>query len=667
MKKVIMVGLLVFASELYPISTTMNHRLITSAPLLYKQIDYAYEKLSIEFQPLISGMFDPGHTIANLTPGGAMTLSLNQQGHGDVNSAWLYLGASNIHEDYASTVTFTPTQQMYGGLFHCYKQFEHVFIDVKTSLLQCKNIVNLTETGGNNGGLFNLAGVPIYNAYDAFTQNAFQYGKIGVSNQLIGFDNIQVLLGASTQVATMQGSNLESYVAGFAVLEVPTGAGTKSEWLFEPQVGTNHWGFGFGVDLMFLGDNDFSFVFGGNFRHFIANWETRTFDLTANGAWSRYLLVESLAVLPGGSAYTGGLTVGLPAINFLTQDALIEGRNQITMYGRLQKRFASCLFEISYNLFYDESESITKVRAIPSGFGIYDIAPAGGVTTASTATISQAIPVQDIVPIALVTSDLNLASGAAGQWLNNTIAARLQRVQEFYTYGIGASVDLAHTAQGISSWSVWANFEILLPDLSLYESENLFDRLLTIDSDTLPAKILIDTDQGKETLEVLPVNQDEVEMLLPELFIDMNEDHHQTKEVELLDTPCEDENDIMQNQVAETLEKFYAQQLEASCVNQDEVQMVLTELFIHMNKDNVTLAEEIETLENSHIDQDEIPMLLTELFIHMNTNNLVPAEETKTTIEIAPIKRPTFKGDMIALWNWCVDNYNYIKRFVYKK
>jgi hypothetical protein len=460
MKKNILVVLLIFGSSgLYAISSAMNHRLVTSSPLLYKQIDYQYEDLSIEFEPVACGSFDPDHIIANLTPDGKMSLSLNQAGLGDINPAWLYLG-SEEYLGYASNVTFTPTQQIYGGLFHCYKQFEHVFFDLKTSLLSCKTQVGIVEVGGDNGVLENYDGVVIYNAYDAFTQNYYQYGKIGASNALIGFDNIQLLLGASTHVDSMEKAHNQTYVAGFAVIEVPTGAGTKSEWLFEPQVGTNHWGLGFGVDLMFVNDNDFSFVFGGNFRHYIANWETRTFDLTENGAWSRYLLIEPLDSL------TGQSYVGNAAINILTQDALVQGRNQITMYGRLQKKFESCLFELSYNLFYDEAESINRVTAIPSGYGIYDIATSGGTTTSSTATINQANTVSDSIvsgPVELVTSDLNLASGAAGQILNNSVAARLQKVQEFYTYGLGASVDLAHSAQGISNWAVWVNFEILLP------------------------------------------------------------------------------------------------------------------------------------------------------------------------------------------------------------
>ncbi|MBP6869959.1 hypothetical protein KBC04_03695 [Candidatus Babeliales bacterium] len=466
MKKIILVLLLFSGLKLDAISSTMNHRLVTSSPLLYKQIDYSHENLSIEFEPWISQMFDPQHTVSNLAPEGLSTLSLEQRGTGDLNPTWLYLGSSNEDFNYSSKLNLHPTQQIYGLLFHTYKQFEHVFFDVRTSLLESKTMVELTETGGGNGGLDTYLGFIIHDAYEAFTQSEFEYGKIGASRQVIGFDNIQVMFGGSTEFSE---SDTRSYFAGFGVVEVPTGAGTKSEWLFEPQVGTNHWGIGFGFDTMFINDNGLSFVFGGNFRHLIANWEKRTFDLTDNGPWSRYLLVTPLSDYEGSEP----LSIGMPGINIFTQDALIAGRNQITMYARLQKQMEESLFEVSYNFFYNQAESIRQVTRIPSGYGIYALGTLGGISTASTAEINQAYSADDTdyysryfpldnTPVELVTDDLNLSSAAAGMWLSSTVAVRLQRVRENFTYGIGGSVDLANSQQAISTWSVWANFEILL-------------------------------------------------------------------------------------------------------------------------------------------------------------------------------------------------------------
>jgi hypothetical protein len=241
---------------------------------------------------------------------------------------------------------------------------------------------------------------------------------------------------------------------------VPTGGGTKSQWLFEPQVGTNHWAFGFGTDLMFVTDHDFSLVVGGNFRHMIANWEVRTFDLEQNGhgAWSRYLLLDDITTLDLNP------NVGTPAINILTQNALIAGRNEINFYARFAKKSTSGFFELSYNLHYNEAETIRQVTRIPSGYGLYALGTTGGVSTASTATINQAYPTSDQYgsAVELVNSQLNLESGAQGQWLSNMLAVRLQRIREFYTYGIGGSVDMGRGSQAISSWSAWINFEFLL-------------------------------------------------------------------------------------------------------------------------------------------------------------------------------------------------------------
>ena len=248
-----------------------------------------------------------------------------------------------------------------------------------------------------------------------------------------------------------------SYFAGFGIIEIPTGVGTKAEWLFEPQVGTNHWAFGFGADYMLLTDRGLSLVLGGNYRYMTKNWETRSFDLTANGQWSRYLALDTIAKLE-----TEGPVPGLPGINLFTQDALIEGRSQLNTYARLQKRFEKCLLEVSYNYFFTEKEKINRIDDKAPGFGIYDTASGGGVSTSHLAQIWQRNTPLDRSPVETVTSDLNINSACQSQWNSNTIAIRVQRLEEHCTYGVGGSVDLAHSAQAISSWSVWLNFEILL-------------------------------------------------------------------------------------------------------------------------------------------------------------------------------------------------------------
>lgn len=457
MKKICIVGMLIFGSQLHSYSSIMNHRLVTSEPLLFKQDDYSKfddKTFSLEIAPWGAGMFDPTHTMANLGVNGTSSMVLDQQGAGDINPELILLGSATIGRDYLSTVNLTPKMYMFGGLFHLYKQFENVFFDVRTALINCRTHIVIDEVGGGNGGMTEPDGTIITNAQEAFTQADWNYGKFGTVQNKTGLDNIQFMLGGFSEIGS---SAWNSFAAGFLLVEIPTGQGSQAEWLFEPQVGTNHCGVGFGADFMTVSDSLWSIVGGGNYRYLIANSEVRSFDLDPNGAWSRYLALQEISEIGSGPVN------GLPGINLFTQDALINGKSQVTLYARLQKRWEHCLFELSYNFFYTQQERIDFLNdSIDSGFGVYYVTDFGGVTTASTATISQSTPTFDAAPVTLLTSDLDVTSGAAGRWTSNMVAARLQYICDKVTFGLGGSVDMASSVQALSSWSAWLNLEVLL-------------------------------------------------------------------------------------------------------------------------------------------------------------------------------------------------------------
>lgn len=450
---------LMSVSFLQSISTVMSHRTISSSPLQYKQINYGQLAGSFEVEFWSAGMFDPTHTMANLGINGLSSFRLSQAGLGDVNSQLLLLATAGQNPDYYSSIDLKPNLMMYGQLIHGYKQFDYLFFDIKTALISCATSIKIQEIGSTVGGMQNSNNTPIYSALDAFTQSDWSYGKFGAEQKITGFDDIQFTIGSSTRMNSFSSDSCSSFIAGFGIVQIPTGVGTQANWLFEPQVGTNHWAFGFGVDGMVIADNGFSFIAGGNYRYIIKNWQTRSFDLTQNGQWSRYLALDRIALLG-----QQGPVAGLPGINLMTSDALIQGQNQLNLYARLQKQFSSCLFELSYNYFFTQSEKIEQVMSISSGYGVYDVATGGGVSTAHTATIAQRYPQLDAVPVMLKTTDLNVQSGAAGQWNSSTIAVRLQKIEKHYTYGIGASVDCAHSQQAISAWSAWLNVEIFIPN-----------------------------------------------------------------------------------------------------------------------------------------------------------------------------------------------------------
>lgn len=460
MKKICIVGLLMFASPLHCYATIMNHREVTSNPLLFKQDDYSCfddKTLSFEIVPWGSGTFDPAHTMANLGINGTDTMVLNQQGGGDINPELILLGSANVDRDYLSTVTLQPKMYMFGGLFHLYKQFKIFFLDLKTSLINCRTQIVIDEVGGGNGGMTQLDGTIITNALQAFSQADWSYGKFGTVQNKVGLDNVQFMFGASKEMESFSSACWHNYGAAFMLLELPTAKGSQAEWLFEPMVGTKHCGLGFGADFMSVTDSQWSFVGGGNYRYLFAANEVRSFDLAPNGAWSRYLGLQEIAQIGSGPVNP------LPGINLFTQDTHVDGTSQITMYARLQKRWEHCLVEVSYNFFHTQAETVSLVNeTISDQFGVYYVTDFGGVTTASNATIAQANPAFDLAPVTLVATDLNVATGAAGAWTSNMVAGRFQYQFDKISCGLGGSVEMAHSVQALSSWSVWLNLEVLV-------------------------------------------------------------------------------------------------------------------------------------------------------------------------------------------------------------
>lgn len=466
------------SAQLSASSSNMTHRVMGTSQLLYKMMDYSKHQICFETAPIFSSMYDPAHVNSNIILSGKSSLIFDQQGGGDINPTWLNLMANNTSADYYSTVTFTPSMTQSGALFHWYDQLDNdMFFDVKTALVQCKSEVAINEVGGGNG-----LNSGILNAQQAFTQSDWNYGKIGQANHVVGLDNIELRVGRAVN-CNSESSSYDMLIAAFGLFEIPTGSGTKAEWLFEPQVGTNHWGIGFGFEALVSGDDDLKFMIAGNYRYLTPAWETRSFDLLDNGQWSRYLLVQNTYGLP-----TAPATLGLPGINYFTQQAYINGRSELNLYTRLQKQFNNCYFEVAYNFSCIQRETIGTIKDVPADYGIYTLTGpaggAGGVTTSSNASINQDITILDPItsPVNFSTDNFNKLSAAASAYATNTVTARLEIHRKNIIYGFGASIESALSASAISTWSVWGQFGFVF-DNFISNNDTSCDLLSSYDFD----------------------------------------------------------------------------------------------------------------------------------------------------------------------------------------
>jgi hypothetical protein len=498
-KKIYLIlGLVMMAyAQVTAISSNMTHRSMSGSPLLYRMIDYAQPQNCYEVEPIFMSMYDQEHTIANLTPGGKQTLQFNQQGLGDVNPAWFNLMSNNTLANYNSHVTLTPSLTQSGALFHWYDQFDNMFLELKTALVQCKSQILIEETGGGNG-----LNSGILNAQQAFTQSDWNYGKIGQAQHVVGLDDIELRIGGVYK-ATSNNSKRDILFSGFGIIQAPTGTGTKAEWLFEPQVGSNHWNLGLGFETLMSSGDNFKFMIAANYRYATPAWETRSFDLINCGPWSRYLGIQDTYGLP-----TAPATLTLPGINYLTQQAYINGRSQFNLYTRLQQHFRNNYFELSYNFLCVQQETIGAIKNMPEGFGIYAMTGAatgaGGVTTAPSATINENVTALDALgsPQALSVANFDKQSACATTYVSNNLTARLEIKNNHVIYGFGASIDAALSASALSTWSVWAQFGLLFgaghdsnesdhaEKLNLYNNDNHIEDyaayLPKADEDLLP-------------------------------------------------------------------------------------------------------------------------------------------------------------------------------------
>ncbi len=253
----------------------------------------------------------------------------------------------------------------------------------------------------------------------------------------------------------------------YALVGVPTGHGSKAVYLFEPMVGSNHAQFGLGLNaeksFEFRMCDRFSLYGEFKWRYGFKATETRSFDMTPNGQWSRYLLFTT----PTANADP------FFAINDLTFKAKVTPRNSfdLLLAAHVEKRQFS--FELGYNLWYRQSEKVCPCINLPE-VGIADLVGIAQltnsspvtITTSSAATISEGVyPNEYQIPrdasYTLVTAaNINSWSGAQAASCSNAVFGSIGYHHHILDLGINASYEGASNSNTASVASVWANIDI---------------------------------------------------------------------------------------------------------------------------------------------------------------------------------------------------------------
>lgn len=460
-KKIILITLSL--QSLMVVSTSMlDMRRKTSSPLLYSMMDMFEQKEGRDYYMSASifgsNSFDSNDMAETLTISGKSYFTLNESGptsslkvHADLNPIWIQLSTVGTGGggDYKSTVELDPQVKIAGSLLHFYTKCNKYFLDVRSAILQCRTQVKIIETGGGNG-----AG-SINSFEDAMNSSTWNYGKMGSEQKKVGLDNIQCKFGFFHKFGNDETS--KKRLAAYAIAEIPTGKGTKAEWVFEPRVGHNHLGLGFGIDE-YITTETTQLQIGISYRYLFGAREKRSFDLK-DKPFSKYIRVLSI---PTSTAASGTAS---PGINSLTLDTTVTPRCHLNATVRWLKRWKKFECEVGYNLFVRRKEELSNIAAFANEFGIYDLYAAGGKTlnAANMATAMNAtVGALAVTPgVALTHNDLDLESAAVDKIITSSFSARAGYVGKTVLCGLGCSADAAHSKSAYASWNAWANFGLL--------------------------------------------------------------------------------------------------------------------------------------------------------------------------------------------------------------
>lgn len=384
-------------------------------------------------------------------------ISIKEDGQGDVGSLWLNLIAEN-GQSFDSTISMRPVRSVAGVYFDFRFDFStiicHSWVDASFAVLHAKHALNFCQTLSQYPGV----ACDISSAGQALNQESWCYGKFEQCSGLTthGVDDVQLKLGYDWFYCDT--NHISPYIVGI----IPTAESGAPAFIFEPSIGSNHASIGVGVlgdYKMWLDDfKELTLLTDFKYRYVLRADDRRSFDLSKNGPWSRYLQVVQECA-PSNS---------LPGINFLTQEVQVTPGSTIDWWLAIHYQHNQLNVECGYDFWWRREESIKLCGSFPSSIGIYDIAGdcAGNPVTASTARIYQSVvnnvPPSDPTFVALLPEDLNLASGAAPRAISNTLYLALAYngylCDSPAFIGLGTSYEWAD--QALSNWALWMRFGV---------------------------------------------------------------------------------------------------------------------------------------------------------------------------------------------------------------
>ncbi len=388
-------------------------------------------------------------------------LTVKQDGLGDIGSIWWGLESAQ-GMSFNRLMSIRPQRNAAGALLNFrfdLSQFMcNTWAIINFAIVHAKHNINLCESIPNP---FDPA-PGVLNGLTSVTQSVNQpdwcFGKISCKPlEHNGIDDIQFKLGCDWYFCD------QNHISPYLVAVAPTGKKTCPEFLFEPLVGTDHAGVGFGV----IGDyrfweccqNSITILTDFKYRYAFKSCEKRTFDLCQNGDWSRYLLVVQ----------ESDCESMMNGVNLFTQDANVTPGSVVDWWFALHIQRGNWTTELGYDFWWRQAEKI-KLCDLPENWGIYDLTQTcvDNPLTASDARICQSnvnnVPTPDADFVTLSASDINCATGATPRAYSNTVYGALGYDGELCNMpillGAGGMFEFGEKLRAPHNFAIWAKMGV---------------------------------------------------------------------------------------------------------------------------------------------------------------------------------------------------------------
>lgn len=384
---------------------------------------------------------------------------------------------------FESTLTFCPKQEVFGvGLAWQQRFCTKWWFDLTMPIQWVRNSLgvyeNISDAGGTPAGGFTsvLEALGCNNA-------KLHYGH--VTNKCLskwGVSQIDFRIGRD-----LAKENLYS-VGIYLGTTAPTGTKPKQFYLFEPQVGINHWGLMAGsyghikVHNQEKTDN-INFFYEAAIRYLFSNFQQRSLDLIGK-PWSRYMCIwPSENQLPDPTINTGvqdGFTQLNYLINYSTLCVKVQPHFDFMSNAALQYHNRILDFEVGYNIYAKKAETLCFSSSINDNIGLAGVrywlnnhrtpvtrtlAQPGSATIVindAGGAVDQQIETEgntDVTYRRINLNDLDLRSASSPGMFNQTIYASLGKTWDNLKHPLfingGASYEFACDNTAVSRWAAW--------------------------------------------------------------------------------------------------------------------------------------------------------------------------------------------------------------------